>query len=216
MWKRIIIILFILAALSFLIFGLLYGWFRRRKSIPADVAETLANVSPRSEIPVSQLTYDSFSQLWLDHVSLTRKFILEFFEDDPNVNDTEKALLRNQVDIGTELDKYYPNASAVIVPILTEHIIQAKDILTDLKFKRFSRLFSDINKWYDNAALFSDAMKEINPKWNLHSHMDEHLRITEREALYKWLGANQISADIYEKRIIPNAQEFAEEIVNGL
>lgn len=216
MWKKLIIVIVVLAILSFLIFGLLYGWFRRRKSIPADVSEDLANVYPRSQVPVTQETSDNFSRLWLDHVSRTRQFILEFFNDDPNVDNTEKSLLQNQVDIGMELDKYYPNASAVITPILTEHIIQAKDILTDLKLKRFSRLFSDISKWYDNADLFSDAMHEINPNWNLHSHMAEHLRITEREAVYQWLGAKQISLDIYEDRVIPNAEKMALEIVEGL
>lgn len=216
MWNKILIAFLILAALLFLIFGLLYGWFRKRKDIPADVAEGLANVGTPSDVPVTQETSDNFSRLWLDHVSLTRKFILEFFGDDPNVNDTEKLLLQNQVDIGMELDKYYPNASAVITPILTEHILQAKDILTDLKFKRFNRLFSDINKWYDNANLFADAMQEINPNWDLHSHMEEHLRITEREAVYQWLGADKPSASIYENRIVPNAQVMATEIVNGL
>lgn len=216
MWKKFFIILFILAVLAFVIFGLLYGWFRRRKSIPAEVSEDLATVGIRSDRPVTEQTAKDFSQLWLDHVSRTRQFILDFFNDDPNVDDTEKSLLQNQVDIGTEIEKYYPNAASVITPILTEHIIQAKDILTDLKLKRFSRLFSDINKWYDNAALFSDAMKEINPEWNLHKHMDEHLRITEREALYQWLGAKQLSADIYEDRVTPNAEEMAREIVSGL
>lgn len=216
MWKKLFIILLIFAAVLFLVFGLLYGWFRKRKPIPEAVLEAFANVGSRSPVPITQEAEDNFSRLWLDHVSRTRQFILEFFSNDPNVNATEKSLLQNQVDIGMELDKYYPNASSIITPILTEHIIQAKDIVTDLKDKRFNRLFSDINKWYDNAALFSDAMKKINSNWNLHHHMEEHLRITEREAVYEWLGAKKQSANIYDHRIVPNAQELAMNIVNGL
>lgn len=216
MWKKIIIVFVVLVAIFFMISGLLYGWFRRKKSIPSDISHDIASVGPRSDLPVTQQTYDRMNELWFDHVSLTRKLIVEFFSNDPNAANTEKALLQNQVDIGQELDKYYPNSYQIITPILTEHIIQAKDILTDLKSKRINRLFSDINKWYDNADLFSDAMKQINPKWDLHSHMAEHLRITEREALYEWLGAKKSSAEIYDNLILPNSQELASQITDGL
>lgn len=214
---RIIIIIGILGFLTFMVFGILYGWFRAPGKLTDEQINELNKVKPVIAQDCQSMNRDDlFEKLWYDHVRLTRNFILAYLHNSDDADQIEKSLMKNQEDIGNALEGFYAGSAAVITPILKEHIAQAKDIVTDLKQRRLSRLSSDINKWYKNADAFSEAMNMINPKFNLYRHMYEHLRITEREALYEWINATGLSKNIYEERIVPNAQSLAKQISTNL
>lgn len=218
MKNRLLTIAIIIIVLI-IIFGILYGWFRKKDELTQEEIDALNKINYNPSPLSLQNVTDAkslFSQLWYDHVRLTREVIVATFNNDPNVKDLEEKLLKNQEDIGNAIDKYYPNSASLITKLLKEHILQAKTILEDLKYKRLGRLSHDINVWYANSDKFSEVMEMINPKWQLKSHMAEHLRITEREALYEWSGAKKTSLDIYNERIIPNAQEMANVMSDGI
>lgn len=212
-WVLLLIIIVII------IFGILYGWFRKKDELTQEEIDTLNKIDYKP-FPISVQngtdTQNLFSKLWYDHVRLTREVIVGTFNNDPNLKNLEDSLLKNQEDIGNAIDKYYPNSAPIITRLLKEHILQAKTILEDLKYKRLGRLSGDINKWYANADKFSEAMSIINPEWQLKSHMAEHLRITEREAIYEWLGMKKTSLQIYNDKVVPQAQELSNHIVEGL
>ena len=211
-------IVLLLIIILIIVFGILYGWFRKKDELTQEEIDTLNKINPPSPLSLKDVedANSLFSKLWYDHVRLTREVIVRTFNNDPNLSDLENKLLKNQEDIGNAIDKYYPNSAPIITQLLKEHILQAKTILEDLKYKRFGRLSGDINKWYSNADKFSEVMVIINPEWNLKSHMAEHLRITEREAVYEWLGMKKTSLKIYTDKVVPQAQELSNHIVEGL
>lgn len=215
--KKAIWIISITAVFVFVIFGILYGWFRSEPKLDTREMTALNSVERTSRVSARNGNVASlFYKLWYDHVRLTRDVIVAMFANDPSLKAKEQELLKNQEDIGNAINAFYNGSYNVVTSTLKEHILIATDILQDLKYKRLGRLPSDINKWYDNADKFSQIMIQINPAWNLKSHMREHLRITEREAVYQWLGAKQQSLKIYNDKIVPQAQEIANQIVSGI
>lgn len=214
-----LITLLIIAGIILLVFGVLYGWFRRRERLSKEyriILDSLNNQIIQSQTINQEEAKKKFSDLWNEHVRLTREVIISQFSNNPILDSKVKELLYNQVKIGNTIDMYYPGSGAVITKLLQEHISQAKDILDDLKYKRLERLSADINKWFSNGDVFAEAMNRINPKWKLKAHMQEHLRITEREAIYQWIGAKDLSKQIYNERIVPNAQQMANIISENL
>lgn len=215
--RNAIVIISITAFVLFIVFGILYGWFRTPPKLSDTEIASVNEVGDKTSATINEEDVRSiFSKLWYDHVRLTREVILGIFGNSPNVNVKENELLDNQTDIGNAINMFYPQSASIITSTLRDHILQAKVILEDLKYKRLAKLPSDIIKWYNNADKFADIMNEINPAWNLKEHMEEHLRITEREAVYEWLGAKELSSRIYNEKVVPQAQEIVEIITRGL
>lgn len=206
--KTISILGVVLIIVIILVTGILNGWFRSREKLTTDQVAALSALT-RSEIANQDQAEQLFSRLWLEHVSLTREVIVAEFGADASLDAKVAALLQNQKDIAQAVDTYYPGSYQIVADLLTEHIVIAKDILDDLKDLRLARLSPDINKWYVNADLFSEAMQTINGNWDLKDHMHMHLRVTTREAIYEWLGLGGWSLNIYEGKIKPQAQDIA-------
>lgn len=213
--KKIIYSLSISLIVVLLIFGILYGWFRFRESLPPAQAAQLESITLNPQVDKA-MAEGMFSKLWLDHVYLTRQVILSEFNKSPELEANVAALLQNQKDIAQAVDLYYPGSYQIVADLLTEHITVAKDILDDLRDLRLLRLSPDINKWYRNADLIGEAMMKINENWHMTDHMHTHLRITEREAIYEWLGFNTLSKNIYEKKIKPQAEGMATMMSSNL
>lgn len=216
--KNSIIPLIIILLILIILFGILNGWFRTKESLSQEELYEIGKIQSNSTVIIPPLnpTKEMFSKLWFDHVKRTREFIIASLDNDPNIKDKETILLQNQEDIGNEIDKYYPGSATLITNLLKEHIVIAKDIVEDLKYKRIGRLPSDINKWYVNSDQFSNAMVMINPDWNIKSHMQEHLLLTEQEAIAEWLGLEKSSLNIYNNKIVPQAQELANHISDNI
>src|SRR5262245_34680160 len=56
--------------------------------------------------------HDGMRQLWEEHVTWTRLFIVSFVADLPDLQPTTDRLLQNQVDIGDAIKPYYGRAAA--------------------------------------------------------------------------------------------------------
>lgn len=217
--KNTILSIAIAIVVLLVVFGILYGWFRKKDELTQEEIDALNRINPTLPTLSAQDIEQAnalFSKLWNDHVRMTRDVMVATFNNDPNLNNLVETLLKNQEEMGTAIDRYYPSSAPIVTQALKEHITQAKDILDDLKFKRLGRLSADINHWYANSDKFSEIMMQINPNWNLKAHMQEHLRVLERASIYEWIGAKKLAEDIYHNRIIPNAQEMADHIVTRL
>lgn len=215
--KTYLTIFLAIVALAFVVVGILKGWFRSDSKLSQDDVTRLSSVK-KAEVPTSSIdaSRGDFKRLWQDHVALTREVILAEFNNSPDLNSKADLLMKNQEDIGNEVNKFYPGSGLVVTDLLKEHIAIAKDILDDLKFKRLTRVASDISKWYGNADRFSLAMKAINPNWNLKDHMRTHLDITENEALAEFVGLKSLSRSIYKDKIVPQAEDIARHLVEGI
>lgn len=220
MKKFVWIIVIVLILL--IILGILYGFFRRRKDLSERERKIISDIKTSPVPSLSSLSSEYqnvkevFSKLWADHVRLTREFIIADLHNLPDTQSKADTLLKNQDDIATAVNQYYPGSYDITKQLLTDHILIAKDIVEDLKFKRFEQLPKNLNRWYDNSDQFSEVMQGINSNWNLKHHMREHLRITEREAIYEWLGLRNVSQNIYDEKIVPQAQEMADIFSNGI
>lgn len=66
---------------------------------------------------------DEMNTLWEQHVFWTRLFLISVAENLKDLNETEKRLLRNSVDIANIYRRYYGNSVAQrIQNLLTEHL----------------------------------------------------------------------------------------------
>lgn len=212
-WAIIILVLVLI-----IVFGILRGRFRRKESLSQEELleiDKIKSTIPPSNVPSNNIQ-TTFQKLWLDHVERTRQFILAEFHNLPDLQQKENSLMQNQEDIANEIDKYYPNSKTILTNLLKEHIAIAKDIVEDLKYRRLNRVPSDINRWYNNADQFSEAMERINPNWKLKKHFYEHLALTESEVLAEWVGLKKSSLNIYNNKIVPNSQKMANDIIQGI
>lgn len=215
--KKYLTIFLAIGALAFVVVGILKGWFRSDSKLSQDDMARLSSVKKAQATAGSiDASKDDFKRLWKNHVALTREVILAEFDNLPDLNSKVDLLMKNQEDIGNEVNKFYPGSGLLVTDLLKEHIAIAKDILDDLKFKRLTRVASDINRWYDNADRFSLAMKSINPNWNIKGHMRTHLDITENEALAEFVGLKKISRSIYKDKIVPQAESIARHLAEGI
>ena len=214
--KKQYIIALVVIVLLVIVVATLFGKLRKRETLSNDEVSKLKQVSKNATATIDITDKSTLSQLWEEHVFLTREVLVAEFNNDSTLQSKVDALLKNQEDIGNYLEKFYSGSSAIIIPLLKEHITGAKDILDDLKYKRISRTVSDINKWYNNGDQVSEAFKSINPDWDLKHHFNKHLEILEQAVLAEFFGFNKTSINIYNKKVVPQAQEMADIIYQGL
>jgi hypothetical protein len=72
--------------------------------------------------------------LWEDHITWTRLFIVSALTDLPDKATTTDRLLQNQVDIGNAVKPFYADAArSKLTALLKDHILIAADIVTAAK-----------------------------------------------------------------------------------
>ena len=103
-------------------------------------------------------------QLWEDHVTWTRLFIVTFVHDLPDLDATTDRLLRNQVDLGDAIKPFYGVAAGErLTELLTEHITTAATLLQAAKAND-PQAFEDANDaWYRNGRQIARFLHEANP-----------------------------------------------------
>lgn len=121
-------------------------------------------------------------KLWLDHVYWTREFIITKHKKITDI--IVNMLIKNQNDIGSIFETYFPNTKKSITALLIEHIqITAQYIEylreNDIKAKEL------LNKWYQNADKISAVLsKLLNIQENeIKSMMYEHINLTNDEII---------------------------------
>lgn len=188
---------------------------------------SLASASPHAAVAhdapkVSKRAFhDGMRQLWVDHVTWTRLFIVSFVADLPDLPATTDRLLQNQVDIGNAIKPFYGNAAGnQLTDLLTKHIVTAGQVLQaakDADTVAFDQASSD---WYSNARDIARFLHEANPdNWSLKDlrmMMKDHLDLTLQEAAQQLGGdyaASVATYDLVETEILHMADMLSAGIV---
>jgi hypothetical protein len=165
--------------------------------------------------------HDAMRQLWSDHVTWTRFFIVSAAADLPDKAATTQRLLQNQTDIGAAVGSIYgKTAGDKLTALLKDHILIAADLVGAAKAGNTARVDSLNRKWQGNADDISVFLNGANPKhWpvaTLKSAMRTHLDQTLTEATHQLKGDYTASArdfDAIEKHILMMADVLSDGII---
>jgi hypothetical protein len=160
-------------------------------------------------------------QLWVDHVTWTRLFIVSFVADLPDLQATTDRLLQNQVDIGDAVKPFYGRAAGnQLTTLLEEHILTAADLLGAAKAGDTAAFEEANDAWYANARQIAAFLHEANPRnWplaDLRGMMRDHLDLTLQEASDQLGGdfaASVADYDAVETEILHMADVLSSGII---
>jgi len=177
--------------------------------------------SQHSAAITKRALHDGMRQLWIDHVTWTRLFIVSFFEDLPDLQATTDRLLQNQVDIGDAVKPFYGKAAGnELTALLEEHILTAADLLAAAKAGDTAAFEQASELWYANAREIARFLHDANPDtWplrELRAMMKTHLDLTLQEASHQLSGdyaASVADYDAVEAEIIHMADMLSSGIV---
>ena len=163
----------------------------------------------------------AMDKLWEEHVAWTRLAIVSFAAGLPNLPATEARLLRNQTDIGNAIKPYYGAAAgAKLTALLKSHILQAVTVLKAAKAGNKPQLNAALKAWYGNAHQIAAFLSHANPSaWPLHATMmmmDDHLKLTTKEAVDELNGRWAASVADYDKveaEILMMSQTLSDGII---
>src|SRR5215471_1703569 len=81
--------------------------------------------------PVSRAGFhDAMRQLWEDHITWTRLYIVSAAAGLPDADQTARRLLKNQADIGDAVATYYgAGAGQALTALLRSHILTAAKLI---------------------------------------------------------------------------------------
>lgn len=143
-------------------------------------------------------------QLWEDHITWTRLFIVSDAADLPDLGPTTQRLLRNQQDIGDAIKPFYGEAAGQrLTTLLRDHILIAADILSAAKSGNSSGVDAASGRWYANADEIAGFLSAANPRnWPLdemRTMMRSHLDLTLAEAVARLHGDYTGDIALYDK-----------------
>lgn len=174
----------------------------------------------RSAVSTKRAFHDGMRQLWVDHVTWTRLFIVSFVAELPDLQATTDRLLQNQVDIGDAVKPFYGRAAGdQLTALLEEHILQAADLLAAAKAGDTTAFEEARKAWYRNAREIAAFLHDANPtNWrraDLRSMMKEHLDLTLQEASHQLGGDFEASVADYDA-VVAEILEMADMLSSGI
>jgi hypothetical protein len=148
--------------------------------------------------------HDGMRQLWEEHVTWTRLFIVSFVADLPDLQPTTDRLLQNQVDIGDAVKPFYGRAAGnQLTDLLTQHILTAAEVLGAAKDGDQAAFDQASADWYANARDIARFLHDANPHhWSLadlRMMMKDHLDLTLQEAAQQLGGDYAGSVATYDQ-----------------
>jgi hypothetical protein len=177
--------------------------------------------SSTAAVATKRAFHDGMRQLWVDHVTWTRLFIVSFVADLPDLQTTTDRLLQNQVDIGDAVKPFYGReAGSQLTALLEEHILTAADLLGAAKAGDTAAFEQAKEAWYTNARQIAAFLHEANPRnWSLadlRGMMRDHLDLTLKEAAEQ-LGGDYVASvatyDAVEAEILHMADMLSKGII---
>ena len=164
--------------------------------------------------------HDDMRQLWEDHITWTRLFIVSAVADLPDKEATTARLLRNQKDIGNAIKPYYGKAAGKqLTKLLTEHIVIAADILAAAKAGDDAGVKEHSDRWYRNGNQIGNFLGKANPDhWprrEMRSMMREHLDLTLKEAVAHLTNDHRTDIRTYD-RIHTQILAMADMLSDGI
>ena len=163
----------------------------------------------------------AMDELWEDHVTWTRMFIISVTSDLPDADVAAQRLLQNQVDIGNAIKPLYGDkAGEQLTSLLNDHILIAAELLAAAKAGDTTKFAEANERWYDNADDIAAFLSNANPKhWRLaemQSMMNMHLDLTLEEASARlngdWTG-DVVAYDKVHDEILQMSHMLTEGIV---
>jgi hypothetical protein len=117
----------------------------------------------------------------MDHVVLTRQYIISKVNNLPSLENDKEGLMSNQVFIGTYL---FPKRNGQIVTLLQEHISIADKIVAAAMISGDTKQL--IADWHTNAVAIAEELHRLNPRFKVDETRDmlfNHLSLTLDEAV---------------------------------
>lgn len=164
---------------------------------------------------------NAMRELWEDHITWTRLYIVSVAAGLPDTDATAGRLLQNQSDIGNAIKPFYGNAAGEkLTALLRTHILTAAELLAAAKAGDTVKMGAASKRWYANADEIAALLNTANPKsWPLaemKAMMKGHLDLTLEEASARLKGdwAADIAAfDKVQKQILHMADMLSVGII---
>lgn len=158
-------------------------------------------------------------QLWADHVSWTRSYIISAIASLEDKDAVLERLLKNQDEIGAYIKPFYgEDAGNQLASLLREHIKLAGQVLEAAKEKNTAE-FEKYNKlWHENADQIAALLSTANPNLDqkeLQDMLYKHLQFLTDQVVARL--NNNWSADIkaYDEGEL-HMLHFADMIANAI
>lgn len=172
--------------------------------------------------PVSRSAFhDGMRQLWEDHITWTRLYIVSAAAGLPDVTPAAERLLTNQRDIGEAIKPFYGDAAGgTLTTLLRGHILTAAKLIGAAKSGDTAAVGAARSAWYANADSIAAFLASANPgQWPLstvRAAMRMHLDLTLQEATARLHGdwAADIAAyDAVHRHILQMADFLSDGII---
>ena len=126
-------------------------------------------------------------QLWEEHITYTRNYIISAVADLPDGDAVAKRLLKNQDDIGDAIKPYYGEAAGnKLSALLRDHIKIAAEVVKAAKGGDKDQLTAAQTKWSANGKEIAALLSGANPNWprkDLEEMLQKHLDLTTGEVV---------------------------------
>ncbi len=157
--------------------------------------------------------------LWTDHVTWTRLFLVSAIAGLPDLDATTDRLLQNQDDIGEAVAAFYGDAAgAQLSSLLRDHILIAAAVVTAAVAGDSAEVAVQLDRWYANADQIAAFLAGANPAWpeaTLRDMMHVHLDQTLAEATARLQGNWDADVAAYD-HIVDHILEMADTLSNGI
>ena len=191
------------------------------------LAAAVLTVSGHTPVPVAPppvsraVFHDAMRQLWEDHITWTRLYIVSAAAGLPDADATAQRLLQNQADIGDAVGTYYGAAAGqALTALLRAHILTAAKLVGAAKGGDTAVAHAASDAWYANADSIADFLSKANPQaWpaaTMRSAMRMHLDLTLKEATARLHGdwsADIAAYDAIHRHILELADVLSKGII---
>lgn len=159
---------------------------------------------PASAATSSREFTNAMRQLWEDHITWTRLYIVSAAAGLPDTDANAQRLLQNQTDLGNAIKPYYgEQAGNQLTALLKDHILGAADLITAVKAGDSAAVDAASKKWYANgddiAAFLNAANPQGFPLDAMKAEMKTHLDLTLAEATARLQGKFAEDIRAYDK-----------------
>jgi hypothetical protein len=143
-------------------------------------------VQAQTAMPVDELR-TAMRQLWEDHITYTRNYIISALAELPDADAVAERLLRNQDDIGNAIEPFYgEEAGEGLASLLKDHITIATEVVAAAKAGNEDELTAAQEKWSANGKDIAAFLAKANPNWavaDLEAMLQKHLDLTTGEVV---------------------------------
>jgi hypothetical protein len=162
---------------------------------------------------------NAMRQLWEDHITYTRNFIISSLGGLEDTGKVAERLLRNQDDIGNAIQPIYGDAAGQkLAALLREHILIAADIVKAAKSGDSDGVAKGQKRWYANADDIAAFLSGANPNWSKAALTDmlyKHLEFTTTEVVSRLKKDWAADIDAYDKGH-EHMLMFADALTSGI